>query len=461
VIGGGPTGIAALARAARHGLKAIAVEAGPCIAGGIARYPSHLVFMTTPWDFTIDGLPLDCRDARGVGRDEVLSYLGRVVRHRQLHIAVDTRCIRLNPGARAVRCTLKRGDRLHQIQARRVVVTSWYEPRTLPRSLVRATARPTVALLGEELADTGGSFAVLGGGVSAYEAAVSLMLRGAQVTVLARRRVISMFRGEQFVALAKGSGSRIEEGVDLVAIQRGSVSYRDQRRRISHLRIAGVVTCFGTQWSKRMFMMLLDAGVLTAREVKSIQRAKAASVISTTGTVEEDTKHWPDLWSHLYEGRGGVHLAGGAVHIGGRTGGVAVSIKSANECVDAIAGHCDRPMDRPLAYGLLSWALQNHPPPLSFDDLADVRPWPVWSWNRAGVPTVVEYADGRKVPAKLHPCWTKQLDEDPSLVARFLQRADGSRTVGDLARIPGFGGWLGVLRLLAQLWTINAMTWLP
>jgi len=36
-----------------------------------------------------------------------------------------------------------------------------------------------------------------------------------------------------------------------------------------------------------------------------------------------------------------------------------------------------------------------------------------------------------------------------------------SRTVGELARIPGFGGWRGELGLLIQLWTLNAMTWLP
>ena len=461
VIGAGPTGIAALARAVRRGLDAIAVEGGSCIASGIARYPNHLVFMTSPWDFTIDGLPLDCRDPRGVGRDEVLSYLGRVVRHRRLRVAVDTSCIRLEPGSRAVRCTLLHRGVLKVIRARHVVVTSWYEPRSLPRSLVRGAARPAIALRGHEPLDTGGAIAVLGGGVSAYESAVALMTRGVRVTVLARHRVVSMFGGEQFLALAKATGTRIQEGTHLLAIECGAISYEDQLGRVFHLRVAGVVCCFGTRWSRKTFTMLLNAGVLTGEEVTRIRRAKVANVVHTLGSIDEGTKSWPDLWSHMYEGRHGVHLAGGAVHTGGRTGGLAASIKSATECVDAIAGHCERPLERPLARALLSWALTDHPAPLSFDDLSDIVPWPIWSWNRSALPTLTEYADGRKRPAILYRCWTGKLEEDPTLVTRFLQRADGSRTVGDLARIPGFGGWRGVLGLLVQLWTMNAMTWLP
>jgi thioredoxin reductase len=460
VIGGGPTGIAAVARAARAGLRALAVEAGPGLAGGVARYPDYLVFMARAAEFAIDGLPFDCREPNQVSRDELLSYLGRVVRHRRLDVAVATRCVRLEPGAREIRCTLERAGSVQVIKARRVIVTAWYEPRPIPRALIRGAANSAVALFGEVPSDLGGTIAVLGGGISAYEAAVSFMARGARVAVLARRAG-GLFRSAPFTALAAATGTRIEDGVELIALDPGAVVFRNRLGRACRLRVSGVVACFGTQWSRRNLTMVVDAGVLTRSEVARLQRARRPPGEPTLATLEQSTQDWPDLWSHLYEGRRGIHLAGGAVHIGGSTGGLVMSIRSAIECVDAITGRCERPLSRPLPRELLAWGVQFRSPALSFDDVAAVRPWPIWSWNRAAIPTITERADSGRHATRLQTCWTKQLDHPIEILDRLFRRTDGVRTVEDLARVAGLGGKRGVLHLLGQLWTNNAMTWLP
>src|SRR6266849_8786641 len=86
VVGGGPTGIAALFQAAQEGIEAVGLEAGPGPTTSIREYLNGLVLISRPTDYEIAGIPLDTRDPNQLTREEVLHYLGRVINYGDLDL---------------------------------------------------------------------------------------------------------------------------------------------------------------------------------------------------------------------------------------------------------------------------------------------------------------------------------------------------------------------------------------
>src|SRR2546430_7422732 len=86
VVGGGPTGIAALFEARRQGIEAVGLEAGPGPTTSIREYLNGLVLISRPTDYEIAGLPLDTRDPNQLTREEVLPYLGRGINYGGLEL---------------------------------------------------------------------------------------------------------------------------------------------------------------------------------------------------------------------------------------------------------------------------------------------------------------------------------------------------------------------------------------
>src|SRR5438094_9666184 len=90
VVGGGPTGIAALFEARRQGIEAVGLEAGPGPTTSIREYLNGLVLISRPTDYEIAGIPLDTRDPNQLTREEVLHYLRRAINYARLHLRFRT-----------------------------------------------------------------------------------------------------------------------------------------------------------------------------------------------------------------------------------------------------------------------------------------------------------------------------------------------------------------------------------
>ncbi|MEA2565696.1 MAG: thioredoxin reductase, partial [Actinomycetota bacterium] len=97
VVGGGPTGIAALFEARREGIEAVGLEAGPGPTTSIREYLNGLVLISRPTDYEIAGIPLDTRDPNQLTREEVLHYLGRVINYGSLGLRFHAPALELVP----------------------------------------------------------------------------------------------------------------------------------------------------------------------------------------------------------------------------------------------------------------------------------------------------------------------------------------------------------------------------
>src|SRR5438093_13508899 len=131
VVGGGPTGIAALFEARRQDIEAVGLEAGPGPTTSIREYLNGLVLISRPTDYEIAGIPLDTRDPNQLTREEVLHYLGRVVNYGGLDLRPRTPVRELVRQDHQVLVRTTAGDWL----ADSVVVTAWYRRRRPPPSL--------------------------------------------------------------------------------------------------------------------------------------------------------------------------------------------------------------------------------------------------------------------------------------------------------------------------------------
>ena len=109
IVGGGPAGLAT-AIASRHlGLDYLVVEKGT-VADAIYRFPTHMVFFTTPELLEIGGLPLTTPYEKPT-RLEALRYYRRVVDTYQLQVA-------LHEEVTAVNAAGDGDDRLFEVETR-------------------------------------------------------------------------------------------------------------------------------------------------------------------------------------------------------------------------------------------------------------------------------------------------------------------------------------------------------
>src|SRR5258708_27777507 len=141
VVGGGPTGIAALFQARLEGIEAVGLEAGPGPATSIREYLNGLVLISRPTDYEVAGIPLDTRDPSQLTREEVLHYLGRIVNYGDLDYRYRAPVHELTPMEGRVLVRTPGQDWL----ADHVVVTTWYRRRRPPPELVNGGAGGTPA----------------------------------------------------------------------------------------------------------------------------------------------------------------------------------------------------------------------------------------------------------------------------------------------------------------------------
>jgi hypothetical protein len=488
VVGGGPTGLAALFQAGREGIGAVGLEAGPGPAASIREYLNGLVLISRPTDYEVAGIPLDCRDPNQLTREEVLHYLGRVVNYGDLDLRCNEPCLRLVPPEAAGEAVLVHTSR--QVwRARQVVVTTWYRRRRLPDALRQgAEGIEVIEALHDGVAAAGRSTVVLGGGLSAFEQATAVMMHGQAVTIVSRHVLPSAFRTAHFEALLRATGSEVVEGAADLRFEEGSLTFGGppagaaggQRRAI---RCEVLVACLGQEVDPDVLGMLAAAGVVSAAEIDQVRSSPTPDSMIRHGrsigeAIGAALNAWPDFRTRLLGGVNGIRLAGGGLHIGGAHSGVKVSIETARVAVRDIAGRplpdylAGPPVPLPLA---LARFVQSPPAEPSPSLLGPLRPLRITSWTRTTMalrsrdnfearPQAVDAGQG---PGGRSPGPSPYLlvpePEDPR-VRRILALSDGSHSVDAIARELGDPSETGVRRLLGPLrflWQNNALTWLP
>src|SRR5207302_1948878 len=83
-IGAGPTGLASAIEAKRAGMHPLVIDKA-CLCNSLYRYPTNMVFFTTPELLEIGDLPLTCA-AEKPTRVEALKYYRKTAEHYQLDL---------------------------------------------------------------------------------------------------------------------------------------------------------------------------------------------------------------------------------------------------------------------------------------------------------------------------------------------------------------------------------------
>jgi thioredoxin reductase (NADPH) len=193
IVGAGPAGLAAAIACARRGLDYEVVERG-VVVDSIFRFPTHMVFFTTPELLEIGGLPFVSPYEKPT-RLEALRYYRRVADAFALKVSPREQVEAVEAGGTA-------GEPLFTVRS----VAAGRQRTRLARAVVLATGyydQPNrLGIPGEDLPHVSHFYkeahpyyrcrvVVVGGANSAAEAALELYRAGAAVTLVHRREALS------------------------------------------------------------------------------------------------------------------------------------------------------------------------------------------------------------------------------------------------------------------------------
>ena len=193
IVGAGPSGLAAAIACGRRGLDYEVLERG-VVVDSIYRFPTQMVFFTTPELLEIGGLPFVSPFEKPT-RLEALRYYRRVVDTCRLRVSLgeDVQSVRrldeAGGPAFAVRSRLAGAERARQARAV-ILATGYYDqPNRLD---VPGEDLPHVQHFYKEAHPYfRRRVVVVGGSNSAAEAALELYRAGAKVTLVHRREALS------------------------------------------------------------------------------------------------------------------------------------------------------------------------------------------------------------------------------------------------------------------------------
>jgi thioredoxin reductase (NADPH) len=181
IIGAGPTGLATAIEAHRRGLKYLVFDKGS-VTNSILRFPTHMVFFTTPELLEIGGMPL-VSEREKPSRNEALKYYRKVVQAFGLRIRQFEEVCRIEQtGPHRFRIQTAAGE----YAAKNVVLATGYydNPNLLG---IPGEDLPHVShYYTEPYAYFDRDVVVVGGRNSAAEAALDLFRGGARVALVHR-----------------------------------------------------------------------------------------------------------------------------------------------------------------------------------------------------------------------------------------------------------------------------------
>jgi len=185
VVGAGPTGLACAIEAEKAGFKALILEKG-CLVNSIYRYPTNMVFFTTPELLEIGDIPFTTSLAKPT-RLEALEYYRRVVEHYRLHVR-QYEWVKTITGEDGKFCvtTTDRHGAIHDYRARKIIVATGYYDLANRIGIPGEDMEKVFHYYKEPHPYYDTDVVVIGGKNSAAEAALDLWRHGARVTLVHR-----------------------------------------------------------------------------------------------------------------------------------------------------------------------------------------------------------------------------------------------------------------------------------
>lgn len=181
VVGAGPVGLACALEASRQGLSHVVVEKG-ALLNTLVRWPTHVVFFSTPELLEIGGYPFVTASGKPTRR-EGLVYYRKVAEREGLAIRLHERVLSVTASDGLFRVATSKAT--HESRAV-VVATGFYDTPNLLG--VRGEDLPKVShYYTEPFAHAHTDVLVVGGKNSAAEAALDLHRNGARVTMAVRK----------------------------------------------------------------------------------------------------------------------------------------------------------------------------------------------------------------------------------------------------------------------------------
>ncbi len=455
MIGAGPVGLAALWYAHRHGIDAIALDAGHAPLDSVRAFGAGLVTVSTAHEWEIDGLPVDCAAPTEVTREDLLSYYARVGAYGGLEVAYRQRVTAIAVRPEAVRIDVESFDGPSHWLARRVIVTPWFRRRRLALE----GSGVTVVEPATDATSLVEPVVVVGAGMSGLESCDQLLRRGRRVTLLDNRR---RRLPAELQALFKLSGSRYVDSVESIAIARPNVLVVSRKGSSIQVPCAVAVNCTGLEVNRDLLAIVRDAGLLSETEMRALERFRPLDV-SDRESREAAAAQLPALSDAIWRGRRGVHFAGTVFHIGGARGaGIMWSIETARWAVAAIAGKPDVAVERSSHLPTL---LLNSKPSLVqrglrwSKHLAAIVPTPIPAWSRGTKLFEGETPTGGTLGSPSHDTRAHGVARRRALTD-LREACYSGRSVGALVAALGIDRDV-MLRALGALWTGNGLTWIP
>jgi len=185
VVGAGPTGLACAIEAEKIGFKALIIEKG-CLVNSIYRYPSNMVFFTTPELLEIGDVPFTTALPKPT-RLEALEYYRRVADHYHLHVR-QYEWVKTITGEDGKFCvtTSDRQGAIHDYRARKIVVATGYYDLANRIGIPGEDSEKVFHYYKEPHPFYDSDVVVIGGKNSAAESALDLWRHGARVTLIHR-----------------------------------------------------------------------------------------------------------------------------------------------------------------------------------------------------------------------------------------------------------------------------------
>ncbi len=186
IVGAGPSGLSCAIEAKRAGLSTLILEKGS-VVDYIRRFPSNLVWFSTPELLEIGGIPFVISTVRPT-RVDTLNYYQKVCQHYNLDIryydAVESIAHESNG---FLVSTLSRKS----YPSRHVVVSTGYYDHPNRLDIPGESLKKVSHYYDESYRYFGCDVAVVGGRNSAVEAALDLFRHGARVTLIHRKEKLS------------------------------------------------------------------------------------------------------------------------------------------------------------------------------------------------------------------------------------------------------------------------------
>ncbi len=190
IIGAGPCGLSAAVELKKVGIDPLVIEKGP-IVHSIYRYPTYMIFHSTPELLEIGGIPFTTANEKPT-RLEALHYYRLVAERHQLRInsyEKVTHIARADGGLQVV--SEDRFAQAHHYQCRHLVIATGYFDQPNRLGVPGEDLPKVMSFYQEAHPYTRMKVAIVGGNNSAVDAALDLMRAGAEVTVIHRGAELS------------------------------------------------------------------------------------------------------------------------------------------------------------------------------------------------------------------------------------------------------------------------------